>query len=116
MKHFLLSAESFQSHVIEETHVQALAGFGVCSDVEPIKLSQDLWGYPNLCLHGDEKVAFNNVDPGNRFDARRRVVVPIGPRSGAQLHRMHKGVHNPPTEQEVRGCARGPGRAGGATH
>ena len=50
-------------------------------------------------LHGDEKVAFNNVDAGIGFNAWRRVVVPIGPRSEAQLHRMHKPVRNPPTSK-----------------
>ena len=38
-------------------------------------------------------MAFDNVEPGNGFDARRRVAVPIGPKSEAQLHRMHKEVH-----------------------
>ena len=43
----------------------------------------------------------NNVDPGNGFDTWRRVVVPIGPRSDVQLHRMHKGVHNPSASRRL---------------
>ena len=58
-------------------------------------------GFFYLCLHGDKKIAFNNLDPGNGFDAWRRVVLPIGQRSEAQLHRMHQGVHNPPTSRRV---------------
>ena len=55
----------------------------------------------NLCLRGKEKIAFNDVDPGNGFDAWRRLVVPFGPRSEAQLHRMHKNVYGPPTSRRL---------------
>ena len=64
-------------------------------------MSRDLWGYLNLCLTGSEKVAFDNVDPGNGFDAWRRVVVPILLRSKAQLHRMHKEVHSPSASRRL---------------
>ena len=94
MKHFLPWAESFQSHFVGEHHVAVLAECGVCSDIEPQKLSRDLQGYLNSCLHGDEKIDFNNIDPGNGIDAGRRIVVPVGPRSEAQLNRMHKDEHN----------------------
>ena len=77
MKHFLPLAEGFQSQVIEHHHVLGLAGIEVCIDIDPAKLSLDLWGFLNLCRSGEEKVAFNNVDPGNGFDAWRRIVVPI---------------------------------------
>ena len=73
----------------------ALADVGICCDIEPEKLSRDLWGYFNLCLAGSEKVAIDNVESGNGFDAWRRVAVPIGPRSEAQLSCMHKEVHSP---------------------
>ena len=35
------------------------------------------------------------------IDAWRRVVVPVGARSKAQLHPMHKVVHNPPTSKRL---------------
>ena len=72
MKEFFPWAEGFQSHVITPQHVRALADIGICSDVEPEKLSRDPWGYLNLCLTGSEKIAFDNVDPGNGFHAWRR--------------------------------------------
>ena len=81
--------------------MQALADVGTCSDVEPEKLSRDLWGYLNLCRAGSEKVAFDNVDPGNGFNALRRLVVPIGPRSEAQLHRMLKEVQSPSASRRL---------------
>ena len=101
MKDFLPWAESFQSQVITPQHVRALADAGICSDVEPEKLSKDLRGYLNLCPTGSEKVAFDNADPGNGFDAWRRVVVPIGPRSEVQFHRMHKEVHSPSASRRL---------------
>jgi hypothetical protein len=101
MKHYLPWAEGFQSSVIIDDHVRALATSGVCSDNEPLRLSFELWGHTNLCLHGEEKIAFNNVYPGNGFDAWRRLVVPIGLRSEAQLHRMHKNVYGPPTSRRL---------------
>ena len=124
MKYFLPWAESAQSQVITEDHVEALRDSGFCSDNEPSKLSRDLWGYLNLCLTGDKdkKDAFNNVDPGNGFEAWRQVVVPIAPRSEAKLHGMHRRVNNPPPvsklsdmesaivrwESGVIGCPTGP--------
>ena len=73
----------------------------MCSDHDPTRLSFELWGHLNLCLHGEEKIMFNNAEPGNGFDAWRRIVVPIGPWSEAQLHRSHKGVMTPPTSRRL---------------
>ena len=73
----------------------------MCSDHDPTRLSFELWGHLNFCLHGEEKIMFNNAEPGNGFDAWRRIVVPIGPRSEAQLHRSHKGVMTPPTSRRL---------------
>ena len=101
MKELLPWAESFQSHEITSEHIAAIAGCGLCMDAPVEKLSLDLWAYLNLCLHGEQKMVFNNVEPGNGFDAWRRIVVPIGPRSEAQLHRMHRSVHNPPTSKRL---------------
>ena len=101
MKHYLQWAESFQGHEISDSHVRGLANSGVCSDHDPSRLSFELWGHLNLCLHGEEKITFNNVEPGNGFDAWRRIVVPIGPRSEAQLHRSHKAVMTPPTSRRL---------------
>ena len=74
--------------MVEDHHMQALGSLGVCSDVEPAKSSRDLWGDLNSCQHGDEKLAFDSFGLGNGFDAWRRVVVLIGPRSEAQRHRI----------------------------
>ena len=95
MRELLPWAESFQHKTITDEHIRALASSSLCLDVSPEKISRDLWGFLNLCLHGEQKVAFNNVAAGNGLDAWRRVVAPIGPRSDAQLHRMYKAVHNP---------------------
>ena len=48
------------------------------TSLDPLWLSFELWGHLNLRLQGEEKIAFNDVEPGNGFDAWRRVVVLIG--------------------------------------
>ena len=83
-------AESFQSHVITDDHVRGLSPARVCFDHDLQRLSFELWGHLNMCLHCEEKIAFNNVEPGKVFDACRRVVVPIGPRS--EVHKLRGGV------------------------
>ena len=62
----------------------ALDESDVCMDHDPQRLSRELWGYPNLSLTGNAKLAFKNVEKGNGFDAWRRVAVPILPRSEAR--------------------------------
>ena len=101
MKHYLQWAESFQGHEISHAHVRGLANSGLCRDHDPFRLSFELWGHLNLSLHGEEKITFNNVEPGNGVDAWRRIVVPIGPRREAQLHRTHKAVMTPPTSRKL---------------
>ena len=55
------------------------------------------------CLSGNVKVTFDNADQGNGFDARRRIVVPIGTRSEARLNEMHKSVMRPAALRELAG-------------
>lgn len=83
MAAFPLWAEQFQSRVITELEMQGLAQSGNCIDNDPVKLSRGLLGFLSLCLTGDEKLTFSNATPGNVFDAWRRIVVSIGPRSEA---------------------------------
>ena len=48
-----------------------------------------------MALTGKQKLAFNNVPQGNGFEAWRRLVAPIVPRSEARLHDMHGDVNKP---------------------
>ena len=68
---------------------------GACSAIEPENLSRELLGVPQLVPCGGKEGGVRQRRQGNGFDAWRRVVVPIGPRSEAQLHRMHNDVHTP---------------------
>ena len=101
MHAFLLWAESAQAMTITDNHIAWLAASGFCSDHEPQRLSRDLWGYLNLCLTGKPKLAFNNVPKGNGFEAWRRLVVPIAPRSDARMHEMHGVINNPPPSKRL---------------
>ena len=42
-----------------------------------------------------DRTAFVNAPPGNGFDAWRRIVDPLGPRSEERLFKMHKDIINP---------------------
>ena len=98
---YLLWAESAQAVAITEGHIGWLANSGVCSDHDPHRLSRDLWGNLNLSLVGKPKISFNNVPKGNGFEAWRRLVVPIAPRSDARLHEMHGPIHHPPPSKRL---------------
>ena len=101
MKVFLRWAESAQAHTITDSHVRALADSGFCSDNDPLQLSRDLWGYLNLSLTGKEHESFGNVDSGNGFEAWRKLVVPIAPRSEARLMFMHRDIIKPPPSKRL---------------
>ena len=76
-------AESAQAQTITEAHITAVASSDVCLDNDPQRLSRELWGYLNLALTGNAKLAFKNVEKGNGFDAWRRVANwAIGPAFG----------------------------------
>ena len=51
MRELLPWAESFQSQTILDEHIAALSQSHLCLDSSPEKISRDLWGYLNLCLH-----------------------------------------------------------------
>ena len=98
---FLPWAESAQSQQITMAHVNALGDCGVMCSVEPLQLSRDLWGYLNLALTGKQKMAFNNCPQGNGFEAWRRIVVPMAPRSDARLHGMQGDINMRPQVKEA---------------
>ena len=95
MAAFLPWAESAQSQQIAHSHVNALSECGMMCSVEPLQLPRDLWGYLNLALTGRQKMAFNNCPQGNGFEAWRRIVVPMAPRSDARLHDMQSDINVP---------------------
>ena len=101
MKVFLRWAESAQSNTITDSHVRALSESGFCLDNDPLQLSRDLWGYLNLSLTGKEHENFGNVESGNGFEAWRKLVVPLAPRSEARLMFMHRDIIKPPPSKRL---------------
>ena len=102
MEQFLEWAESWKSHPISKAAVASLAQSNVCMDNEPLKLSKDLWSYLNLALAGaKDRSGLDNADPGNGFDAWRRIVVPLGPRSAERLETMHDSITAPPKARRL---------------
>ena len=102
MEQFLEWAESWKSHPISKAAVASLSHSNVCMDNEPMKLSKDLWSYLNLALaNAKDRSGLDNADPGNGFDAWRRIVVPLGPRSAERLETMHDSITSPPKSRKL---------------
>ena len=102
MEQFLEWAESWKSHPISKAAVASLAHSNMCMDHEPLKLSKDLWSYLNLALaSAKDRSGLDNADPGNGFDAWRRIVVPLGPRSAERLETMHDSITAPPKSRRL---------------
>ena len=104
--HLLNWAENVQSTIISNQHIQRLIDDGFCLDSDPMQLPVDLWGDLNLSMaRATDQVAFDNALPGNCLDAShaawRRIVTPLGPRSEARLHNMHKDVTRPTASRRL---------------
>ena len=85
--------EKFQQQKITQADVQSLRS----GDVDPVQQSARLWGYLNLALKGSKLFTqFNNGETLNGFEAWRRVIVPLKPRTDAKRNTLHSRVHNPP--------------------
>ena len=96
MESLLLWAESFQHNAILPQHVEDCRNFG-CMDRDPVRLSSDLWTFLNLNLGTSLTVrtTFSNVPRLQGFEAWRRIVVPLVPKTAARRHDMHTKVHAP---------------------
>ena len=103
MEVILKWAEDFQSQTVMLQHIQEVIQQGHCMDVDPHKLSWDLWGHLNLAIPATsgDRTAFDNVAAGNCLDAWRRIVDPFGPRSEERLLKMHKDIINPRASQSL---------------
>ena len=96
MKGWLEWAESCQRTVITAAMVTALDNSSGMSNVDATTTSARLWGYLNLSLKDTTKMTgFNHGEILNGFDAWRRLVVPLKPRTDAKRIDMHSSVHNP---------------------
>ena len=96
MEHMLNWAERFQSKEITEHDVSTLRNSPWMRETDPLKLSNDLWSFLNLTMgESRDRAAFDNARAGNGFDAWRRIIVPVGPRSEERLRSMHREVTRP---------------------
>ena len=102
MESLLLWAESFQHNAILPQHVENCRNFG-CMDRDPVRLSRDLWTFLNLNLGTSLTVrtTFSNVPRLQGFEAWRRIVVPLVPKTAARHHDMHTKVTPLPTPPDL---------------
>ena len=78
MAAFLPWAESAQAHPITHEHVNALTESGYMVEVEPLRLSKDLWGYLNLAITDKKQTSMlearNRLIPTHRKETRRALL------------------------------------------
>ena len=113
LKALLEWAENAQWTEITDAMVQYLHANGIPDehgtphmfDVDPHKASRDIWSHVNLVLSnddaGDMEIVFNNVPMLNGFEAWRRIVVPMKPRTLARRHEMYGRIHSPPRAKKL---------------
>lgn len=96
LKEMLDWVELFQANIVTSRHIALLRNSPWVRETDPAKLSEDIWSYLNLVMaKATNKAAFENADASNGFDAWRRIVVPLGPRSEERMHEMHRDVTYP---------------------
>ncbi len=96
MKETFNWAEQYQSREVAEYDVITLRCSPWMRETDSLKLSTDLWSFLKLTMAESRDRAFFDYAPaGNGFDAWRRIVVPVGPRSEEGLRSMHREVTRP---------------------
>ena len=95
-------AEAYQLAKIPMTDISSLESHDGMMNRDPAALSRNLWGYLNLALAGSKHAtAFNAVTKLNGFEAWRKIVVPMRPRSDAKRQELHSSVHSPPRARDL---------------
>ena len=94
MEALLKWSESWGSTTITPEVVRQCSG--MMHDTDPVRLDRDLWSWVNLNQQGTARNTFRNAPRLQEFEAWRRVVVPLKPKTVARRHAMHTPVHNPP--------------------
>ena len=97
MQKLLVWAEDVQAELVTQGHLADYVNSGACLNHDPERLGKDLRGHMNLAIlaSSGDRTAFDNAPPGNGFDAWRRIVDPLGPRSEEHLSKMQKDIINP---------------------
>ena len=102
LKYILEWIEAQQTTVITAHHFGLLRIWKGLRGNDPAQLSDSIWSYLNLVMaNATNRSAFDNAEAGNGFDAWRRIVVPLGPRSAERMHEMHKDVTYPPPSRAL---------------
>ena len=89
MELLLKWAESWGHHTITPEVIRQCQI--MMHDTNPARLDRDLWGYVSLTLGVDTTArnTFRNVPRLQGFEAWRRVVVPLGPKTMAPTRHAH---------------------------
>ena len=100
--HSFIWAERFQSRTITDFDIAKLRDSPLIRKTDPEKISNELWSFLNLTFGNvRDRSAFDNARAGNGFDAWRRIVEHVGPRSEQRLHSMHNDVTRPSASKRL---------------
>ena len=101
MRPILEWAEAQQDNAItERSLIEFVTGrhgsaYQPMMDADAIRLSKELWSFLNLNIVGKARNTFDNGPILEGFEAWRRIVVPIAPRTMGKKHELHSKVHSP---------------------
>ena len=89
--------ESFGAEPITPGHVEDMGNRGFMTEFTLPKLSRDMWGYLNLNIPAvsKDRTLFNNANPGNGFDAWRRLIDPLKPNTIERMFEFHRDITRP---------------------
>ena len=94
-------AEGFQLHPISPADVAGCDSAPIMTNIAATRLDRELWSFLNLNLTGDAKMTFDNLPRLQGFEAWRKVVVPMGPRTLSRLMTLYSEVRNPPRAKNL---------------
>ena len=74
-------------------------------NIAATRLDRELWFFLNLNLTGDAKETFDNLPRLQGFEAWRKIVVPMAPRTLTRMMSLYTEVRNPPRARSLKDVA-----------
>ena len=98
-------AEGFQLHPISPADVAACDSAPCMTNIAATRLDRELWSWLNLNLTGSAKETFDNLPRLQGFEAWRKIVVPMAPRTLSRMMSLYTEVRIPPRARSLRDVA-----------
>lgn len=96
MAEILQCVEGQQREAINgESIIYYMRSTGKMMDANVHLLNRELWAFLNLNIIGNVRTRFDNAPACEGFEAWRRIVTPLGPRTEGKRHLLHGEVDSP---------------------